>query len=110
MIDTTRTFKALADPTRQSILQLLADGPRTIGAVAENFDMTRAGVAKHLRLLEEGRLIVVTPSGRERINALCPEGFALARDWVSAFDSFWDDKIAALQAAVDANRKTDKET
>ena len=104
MTDPTPTFKALADPTRQSILRLLASGPLTIGEVAANFDMTRGGVAKHLGLLEAGRLISVTPRGRERINALSPDGFALARDWVGTFDTFWDDKIAALRAAVETSK------
>ena len=106
MIDPTPTFKALSDPTRQAILILLGDRPQTIAEVADNFDMTRAGVRKHLDVLEKGRLITAEPRGRERINTLRPDGFELARDWVSIFETFWDDRIAALKTAVE-NEKGD---
>lgn len=104
MIDPTPTFKALSDPTRQAILILLGEGPQTIAEVADNFDITRAGVRKHLDVLEKGRLITVEPRGRERITSLRPDGFALARDWVSIFETFWDDRIAALKTAVENDK------
>ena len=59
-------FRALADPTRRNILQLLAAKDMTIADVAENFDMTRAAVKKHLTILKEGNLISVEVDGRSR--------------------------------------------
>ena len=101
----TQTFKALGDPTRQQILGLLAMQDLTIAQVAGHFDMTRAGVKKHMKILEEGRLINVTPSGRERINTLNKDGFNVVADWVTYFDQFWDDKLGALRALVEEDIK-----
>lgn len=95
------TFKALGDPTRQEILALLASQDMTIGEVVDHFDMTRAGVKKHMKLLEQGRLISVKVSGRERINSLNKEGFAAISQWVAYFDQFWDEKLDALAAVVE---------
>ena len=94
-------FRALADPTRRDILIMLRDRAMTIAEVAENFDMTRAAVKKHLTVLSAGRLITVRAQGRERINTLNPDGMAPLRDWLGFFDAFWDDRLAALKSAIE---------
>ena len=99
------TFKALGDPTRQHILGLLAGRELTIAQVADHFDMTRAGVKKHMNLLEKGQLITVTPRGRERVNALNKKGFKDVLEWIEYFDKFWDDKLNALAALVEDDQK-----
>ncbi len=63
-------FKALADPTRRAILDRLRHGPVTTGGLVEPFDMSRYGVMKHLKVLEEAGLVVVRREGRERFNHL----------------------------------------
>jgi DNA-binding transcriptional ArsR family regulator len=98
---TQATFRALADPTRRDILGILAKGDRSIGDVAEAFDMTRPAVKKHLSVLESGNLITVVPNGRERINRLNPDGFKPVLDWLSFFDGFWDDRLTALKTAIE---------
>ncbi|MBT8409832.1 MAG: metalloregulator ArsR/SmtB family transcription factor [Alphaproteobacteria bacterium] len=97
-------FRALADPTRRKILRLLMDRDRTIAEVAERFDMTRPAVKKHLSVLEEGDLITVTARGRERVNALNPQGFQPVLDWLSFFDRFWDDRLSALRSAIEKDQ------
>ena len=94
-------FRALADPTRRDILIMLRDRAMTIAEVAENFDMTRAAVKKHLTVLSDGGLITVRTQGRERINTLNPDGMAPLRDWLGFFDAFWDDRLAALKSAIE---------
>ncbi len=94
------TFKALGDPTRQKILVLLADDDMTIGQVVDHFDITRAAVKKHMRLLEEGGLISVTPDGRERVNSLNRAGFKEIEKWLQYFDQFWDEKLDALSDVI----------
>ncbi len=91
------SFRALADPTRRDILMLLSRQEMTIGEIAAEFPITRAAVKKHLNMLEEGQLISVHPSGRERINRLQPQGLKNVTEWMSYFDQFWDDKLSALQ-------------
>jgi DNA-binding transcriptional ArsR family regulator len=95
------TFKALSDPTRRQILALLAGKEKTIAEVADNFDMTRAGVKKHLSLLQAGDLITVRAQGRERFNSLNPEGFRAAGSWLESFDQYWTTKLDALKAAAE---------
>lgn len=100
-------FRGLADTTRRDILMLLSRQDMTIGDVAGRYDITRAAVKKHLVILQEGNLISVHPRGRERVNRFNPAGLKPAADWLSYFDAFWDDRLEALQKAVDEeeNRK-----
>lgn len=95
------TFRALADPTRRDILAILSDRAQTIGEVAEGFDMTRPAVKKHLSILERGGLITVEVRGRERVNRLSPDGLRPVIDWITSLDIFWDDRLAALKAAIE---------
>lgn len=99
-------FRALADPTRRDILGLLSDQDMTIGAVADRFEMTRPAIKKHLAVLEKGQLITVTPRGRERINAINPEGFRAVESWLNFFDRFWDDRLSALKSAIEKKDTT----
>lgn len=99
------TFRALADPTRRDILTMLGDRDMTIAEVAENFDMTRAAVKKHLVVLSDGGLIEVLPRGRERVNRLTPDGLRPVVDWLSYFDRFWDNKLEALKTAIEKDTK-----
>jgi len=99
-------FKALGDPTRQQILALLAGQDMTIGEVVDHFAMTRAGVKKHMKLLEAGQLITVKAAGRERVNSLNREGFQSIIQWIAYFDQFWDDKLGALASLVNEEEQT----
>lgn len=94
-------FRALADPTRRDILVMLRGGDMTIAQVADNFDITRAAIKKHLTVLSDGGLITVRTQGRERINTLNPLGMAPVHDWLSFFDAFWDERLSALKSAVE---------
>ena len=98
-------FRALADPTRRDILHLLADGEQTIAGLTSHFDMTRAAVKKHLTVLSDGGLITTRTQGRERFNALDPNGFEPLRDWLSFFDQFWDEKLNDLKHAIESKDK-----
>lgn len=108
LIETQGAFRALSDPTRRGILMLLSEQEMTIGDVSEHFDITRAAVKKHLNILEEGALISVHVSGRERINRLEPLGLKSAFDWLNYFNQFWDEKLSALQQAVEDEQNNQK--
>lgn len=94
-------FRALADPTRRNILQLLSRNDMTIAEVADNFQMTRAAVKKHLTILSEGDLISVQVSGRSRLNSLNADGLRRVFDWFSYFDAFWDDRLNTLKTEIE---------
>lgn len=102
-------FRALADPTRRQILMHLGSSDMTIAEVSEQFDMTRGAVKKHLTILQEGNLISVHARGREKINRLEPEGLKAAADWLNYFNRFWDDKLSALQSAIEDHQRMERE-
>ena len=103
--DIQGAFRALADQTRRDILMHLSTQDMTIAEVADNFEMTRAAVKKHLTILEEGNLISVRASGREKINRLEPLGLKSVSDWINYFNRFWDSKLHELQQAVEDHER-----
>jgi len=95
MTDDDRVFKALADPTRRFLLDLLfqRDG-RTLTELESELEMTRFGVAKHLKVLEEADLVVVRRSGREKLHFLNPVPIRLVHDrWI---DKYTEHHVTAL--------------
>ena len=76
----------------------------TIGEVVDQFDMTRGAVKKHLTILEQGKLISVHVSGRERINRLEPGGLKSVAEWFNYFDKFWDENLSNLKKAIEQNK------
>lgn len=98
-------FRALADPTRRQILMYLSEAEMSIGEVSDKFEMTRGAVKKHLSILEQGNLIKVRVQGRERINALEPQGMKRANEWLNYFSQFWDTKLDNLKSAVETHEK-----
>ena len=96
-------FKALADPTRRFLLDLLFEREgRTLTELVSQVDMTRIGVMKHLRLLEEAGLVVTRRSGREKLHFLNPVPIRLIHDR-------WIDKYTEHHASALANLKTNLE-
>ncbi len=88
-------FKALADPTRRLLLDLLFEREgRTLSELESGIDMTRFGVMKHLRLLEEAGLVVSQKRGRERLHFLNPVPIRLIHDrWI---DKYTERRVSAL--------------
>ena len=84
-------------------MQRLAGGEHTIAQLTEHFDMTHAAVEKHLTVLSNGGLITTRVSGRERFNALDPNGFAPMRDWIKFFDQFWGNQLTNLKYIIENN-------
>ena len=102
-MDDDRVFKALADPTRRFLLDLLfvRDG-RTLTELESAVEMTRYGVMKHLRVLEEAGLVVSRKSGREKLHFLNPVPIRLIHDR-------WIDKYTERHAAALADLKHELE-
>jgi uncharacterized protein YndB with AHSA1/START domain len=98
-------FKALADPTRRELLDELfrADG-QTLTALEERFPMTRFGVMKHLRQLEEAGLVVTRRRGREKLHFLNPVPIRLIHDrWVSKYAEPWAAGLSGLKRALESS-------
>ena len=95
MTDDDRVFKALADPTRRFLLDLLfARDGRTLTELESAVEMTRYGVMKHLKVLEEAGLVVARRSGREKLHFLNPVPIRLILDrWI---DKYTERRVTAL--------------
>lgn len=96
-------FAAMADPTRRAIIETLAAGDETAGALAARFPISRPAVARHIRVLRDSGIVVVRPRGRERINSLNPQVLGPAQDWIKHMSRFWDERLARLKSTVEEN-------
>ena len=96
-------FRALADPTRRSLLdELFRQDGQTLRALQERLPMTRFGVMKHLKLLEEAGLVVTRRRGREKLHFLNPVPIRLIHDrWVSKYTEPWAAALGDLKAELE---------
>ncbi|MGA8046929.1 MAG: metalloregulator ArsR/SmtB family transcription factor [Dermatophilaceae bacterium] len=106
-MDDDRVFKALADPTRRLLLDaLFVRGGRTLSeleaVVAEHTEMTRFGVSKHLRLLEQAGLVVTRKQGREKLHHLNPVPIRSIHDrWIDKFTEHHTVALADLKRQLE---------
>ena len=98
-------FRALADPTRRDLLDALyeRDG-QTLGELGEPLEMTRFGVMKHLKVLEEAGLVVTKRSGREKLHFLNPVPIRLVHDrWIDKYTERQVSALADLKQSLEAS-------
>jgi DNA-binding transcriptional ArsR family regulator len=97
-----RTFFALADPTRRSILERLAKGPATIGQLAAPFGLTLNGVKKHVGILEEVDLVNTSKVGRARECQLGPAELEDIARWIDSYREVLEQRLDSFGAYVEA--------
>lgn len=98
-------FQVIADPSRRQMLMLLSKNNLTINSLAENFDMSRPAVSKHVKILYGAGFITIKNIGRERYCTLQQEGFDEVQGFINYFDKFWEKKLHKLQAILDNKSK-----
>ena len=96
------TFAALADPTRRAILARLATGDRTVGELAEPFEMSLAAVSKHVGVLVKSDLVLQHKHGRERRCHLNSKALQDAHAWIEFYRRFWEDSLESLARYVES--------
>ena len=96
----SRTFAALADPTRREILARLAQGEATVSELAAPFDMSFAAVSKHLRVLQEAGLVTRGRDAQYRPARLDARPLEAASRWIGDYAEFWSDSFDALGALL----------
>src|SRR5918997_2666869 len=101
-------FKALADPTRRGLLdELFEQGGQTLSALEGRLPMTRFGVMKHLRVLEEAGLVTTQRRGREKLHFLNPVPIRLVHDrWVSKYAESWAAALSGLKRDLEERPMT----
>jgi DNA-binding transcriptional ArsR family regulator len=91
-------IRALAEPNRRRILQLVTGGELSAGEIASRFEITRPAVSQHLTVLREAGLVAERREGTRRLYRVRPEGFA---DLKSFLDAFWDEGLERLKEAAE---------
>ena len=97
-------FRAIADPTRREILQLLRGGQHTVGQIASNFPTSRPAISKHLRLLRSAGLVITREKGTTRLCGLNAKPLRAVDEWLRGYDAFWGDSLRSLKRHVEAHR------
>ncbi|MBC7872397.1 MAG: metalloregulator ArsR/SmtB family transcription factor [Ferruginibacter sp.] len=90
-------FQAIADPTRREIIHMITRQSLNLNAVAENFDISRPAISKHIKILTECGLIVIRQKGRERFCEARLQQLNEVSDWVEQYRKFWNTKLDALE-------------
>ena len=99
-VPTLDTFQVIADPSRREMLMLLSKQSLTINSLAENFEMSRPAVSKHIKILYNAGFIAIEDIGRERHCTLKQDGFKELQKWISYFDNFWASKLKNLETLL----------
>jgi len=94
-------FQAIADPTRRKLLRLLVDGEMPVTVISGHFPMSRTAVSKHLHILSDAGLVREQKVGRETRYSLQPEPLLELKRWLSYYEQFWENKMAALKNYVE---------
>jgi len=95
-------FRAVADPTRRAVLDLLRQGRLPAGRIAKAFPVSRPAISKHLRVLRQARLVRVQRAGRQRWFELNPGPLRLVDLWLSRYRDFWQNELLNLKDFVEA--------
>jgi DNA-binding transcriptional ArsR family regulator len=102
-----RQLDALGDPTRRAVLKLLRGGPMSVGAIADNFDISRPAISQHLRILKDASLVTDTPVATQRLYEINPEAFQSLREWL---DDFWSVALDNFKKRVESRRGKQRRT
>ena len=101
-------FAALADPMRRNLLANLAEySPRTATQLAEEYPITRQGILKHLRVLEEAGLVAVYQEGRDKRYFLTPQPLGELELWIKEISEKWDQRLLRLKEFVENEQPED---
>src|SRR6187401_3108582 len=90
-------FQAIADPTRREIINMLAYKSLNLNSVAENFNVSRPAISKHIKILTECGLVTINQQGRERYCEAKLDKLNEVSDWVEQYRKFWNAKLDALE-------------
>ena len=98
-----KLFKAIADPTRRDIFHalILATSALSITQISNQFEISRQGVTKHIKTLQEAGLVNIDAQGRERFCNANPKPLKEVNKWIQFYSQFWDDSLQNLGDYLD---------
>lgn len=103
-------LRALADESRRTILETLADGPATAGELAALLPIARPGVSRHLRVLREAGLVDVRQQAQQRIYSLRPHPLAEIDQWLGQYRALWEQRLDALHTEIARGKRERRST
>lgn len=90
-------FGSLADPTRRDILRRVARSELTVGEISQPYDMSLAAVSKHLKILEQAKLIIKRRKGKQQMVRLSPGALSQATDYLEVYREMWEQRLDNLE-------------
>ena len=99
-------FQAIADPTRREIINLISRQVLNVNSVADNFDMSRPAISKHMKILTECGLVIIKQQGRERFCEAKLQKLTEVSQWVEQYRSFWTKQLDALELFLNQDSET----
>jgi DNA-binding transcriptional ArsR family regulator len=93
-------LRALADPSRRTVVERLARGPVTAGELADLLPIARPGVSRHLRVLREAGLVEVRADAQRRVYSLRAEPLAEIDEWLGPYRALWEQRLDALHTEI----------
>lgn len=103
------TWSALAEPNRLNIVELLRDGPLTVGEIADRLNLAQPQASKHLRVLSEAGLTEVRPEANRRYYKLRPQPFRELDAWLDRFRQLWEERFDQLDEYLMELQQNDRE-
>jgi DNA-binding transcriptional ArsR family regulator len=103
-------FQAIADPTRRQIINVIANRSMNLNAVADQFDVSRPAISKHIKILTQCGLITIKQVGRERYCEAKLQKLNEVSQWVEQYRVFWNNKLDALENFLAQETETDSQT
>jgi DNA-binding transcriptional ArsR family regulator len=100
-------LRAIAEPRRRRILQLVGERELSAGEIASHFDVTRPAISQHLGVLKEAGLVDERRNGTQRLYRVRPQGLAEVKAFL---DAFWDEKLGALQREAERTEEEKRGT
>jgi DNA-binding transcriptional ArsR family regulator len=97
-------FQAIADPTRREIINLLARQSLNLNAVADQFDVSRPAISKHIKILNECGLVAIVQKGRSRFCEARLDKLSEVNEWVAQYREFWTARFDALDAFLETDQ------
>lgn len=101
-------FQAIADPTRREIINMISHRSLNLNAVAENFDISRPAISKHIKILTECGLIVIRQQGKERYCEAKLQKLNEVSEWIEQYRVFWTSKLDALEILLNNETHANK--
>ena len=103
-------FQAVADPVRREIIDMLAQKSHNLNAVAEQFDISRPAISKHMKILEECGVVSIRQQGRERHCSIVPDNLKTISTWADQYRQLWEQRIDSFEDYVNELQAKRKDT